>query len=213
MEYKKQLVDYFLKDDIEKSKEELKKLFDDNIQYQEKTLRELKRELSECKKKKLKNHEIIWNISALINKTSIDMKITVKNLVISQTEWEERKNIRDAFLIIYEFFNTYDQLQKEFVILFKKLKDEFLEPEKAEINALVRNFRKRHDSLLRQIRHNTIAHGDKDLTSQIKLIENLSLFISVEIVIEFDTILNELGNLYSRMMKESLNDISLFNKL
>ena len=52
------------------------------------------------------------------------MKITVKNLVISQTEWEERKNIRDFFLIIYEFFNTYDQLQKEFVILFKKLKNE-----------------------------------------------------------------------------------------
>lgn len=213
MEYKKELVDYFLKDDIEKSKEELKKLFDDNIQYQEKTLRELKRGLSECKKKKLKNHEIIWNVSALINKTSIDMKITVKNLVISQTEWEERKNIRDFFLIIYEFFNTYDQLQKEFVILFKKLKDGFLEPEKAVIDVLVRNFRKRHDSLLRQIRHNTIAHGYKDLTSQIKLIENLSLFISVEIVIEFDTILNELGNLYSRMMKESLNDISLFNKL
>lgn len=176
-------------------------------------MRELKRGLSECKKKKLKNHEIIWNVSALINKTSIDMKITVKNLVISQTEWEERKNIRDFFLIIYEFFNTYDQLQKKFVILFKKLKDGFLEPEKAVIDVLVRNFRKRHDSLLRQIRHNTIAHGYKDLTSQIKLIENLSLFISVEIVIEFDTILNELGNLYSRMMKESLNDISLFNKL
>ncbi|MEG2013871.1 MAG: hypothetical protein RR063_11820, partial [Anaerovoracaceae bacterium] len=85
---------------IQKGKRALIEDLDKNIAIQELCLDEFIKGIKECDKKSLLNTKVIWNLSALINIISLDLKIIQRDLYASNNNWTQRYFIRQAYLLI-----------------------------------------------------------------------------------------------------------------
>lgn len=182
-----------------------------NIAYQQTTLDEFVKGINECDKKELRNTKIIWNLSAFVNIISIDLKIITRDLVLAEDDWTQRHYIRQAYLLIYEFYNTYYNEQKDYYVLInEKLNIIELDFQKNDVVKLLREFKKQYEKTFRVIRNTTIAHRDKDVMLQIEMIENLNYSDAIEIILKFDTIINKLGGFMQRVIAIGIADLSKF---
>jgi hypothetical protein len=98
-------------------KDSLSKDLDKNINNQTSTLEIIVSELYKLKKDESPIFYEIFNLAALINMSSIDYIITLKNLYFAENDWDRRYYIRQGYLIVFEFFKTYYSNNKSFSIL------------------------------------------------------------------------------------------------
>lgn len=210
IKYNKSFADVVLMSRFSSNKSVISENLNKNIMKQLQCLDEFIKGIGECDKKNLPNTKVIWNISAFVNITSIDLKTTQRDLYASTNDWVQRYYIRQAYLLMYEFFKTYYSENKEFhIIVSTKLDVSSMQAEKSEVVRLVRDFRKKHEKTLEVIRHNTIAHRNGEVALQIKYIEELNLSDSISIMVEFDNMLNMLGAYLNKVIKAGLKDIDL----
>lgn len=210
MKYNKNSTDICLMNNIRCDKGSLIKDLEQNIINQQLCLDQFIAGINECNKKGLENTKVIWNLSALINIISLDLKVIQRALYQSTDDWSQRYYIRQAYLLIYEFFNTYYSKQKEFYeIINNKLNISSLQKEKECVIDKLRNYRKQHEKTFYNIRVKTVAHREGDIMVQVEYIENLNFSESINIMLEFDEILNDLGHLFQQIIKLGLNDIDL----
>lgn len=208
MNYKKTNVDNLLMDKMKIYKHQFEKDIADNINRQIITLDEFLKGLNECDKKGLQDTKIIWNLSGFINITSIDLKIIYRDLAIEENDWSQRYYIRQAYLLIYEFYSTYYSEQKDFYIMInKKLNISMLNEEKQNVIKLLREYKKQYERYFYTVRNNTIAHRDINIKEQISMIENLNYSEAMEIISNFDKILNQLGAFMQKVIKIDIDNL------
>jgi len=211
MNFKKNGVDSIL---MPKMKEYGKQLSIDiakNIAYQQATLDEFVIGMNECDKKGLINTKIVWNLSAFVNIISIDLKIITRDLALAEDDWSQRHYIRQAYLLIYEFYYTYYNEQKDYYILInEKLNILELDSQKKEVVLELREYKKQNEKTFHIIRNKTIAHRDKDVMLQIEMIENLNYSEAIDLITKFDSILNKLGGFMQGVIAIGMDNLSKF---
>jgi hypothetical protein len=182
-----------------------------NITNQQLTLDEFIKGIKECDIKSLPNTKIVWNLSAFVNIISIDLKIITRDLALAEDDWSQRHYIRQAYLLIYEFYKTYYAEQKDYYILInEKLDITELNAEKHEIIISLREYKKQYEKIFYAIRNTTIAHRNQDVLLQVEMIENLNYSEAIEIIIKFDTILNQLGRFMQNVIAIGIFNLSKF---
>lgn len=210
MNYAKTGVDLHLEPLINQNSADLSNQLMERIIYQQDCNDEFVKQLVLCEEKKLPKTKVIINIAAFINLISIDLKTISRDLILSKDEWCKRHYIRQSHLLIYEFNNTYNLLQKDFIAhITSTLNINHLEHERLENASLLREYNKKYKNLFYSIRNNTIAHREADIVSQVRLIEGLIFSDSVEAITKFDVILNKMGSYFGEVIKEELKRIGV----
>lgn len=165
--------------------------------------------MNECDNKHLPNTKVVWNLSAFVNIISIDLKIIARDLVLEEDDWIQRHYIRQAYLLIYEFYNTYYKGQKEYYVLInEKLNINELNSQKEKVISHLKTYKKTNEDTFKALRNATIAHRDKNVMLQIKMIENLNYSEAIAIINEFDSILNEIGEFMHGVIKIGMENLS-----
>ncbi len=187
-------------------KDSLSKDLDKNINNQTSTLEIIVSELYKLKKDESPIFYEIFNLAALINMSSIDYIITLKNLYFAENDWDRRYYIRQGYLIVFEFFKTYYSNNKSFSILRNLINESSLLNIEKEISIDLRFFKKANEDILEKIRNSTIAHREKNALFQIDLIEKLNYSDSITILLTFYEIILKLGNYNQLLINYSLNN-------
>ena len=110
-------------------------------------------------------------------------------------EWHE--NIKAAYTSIYETSkNIIDSTAKviKFIVSnYANVDCATLKDRRKELT----KFRENNADTLKNIRNTISAHRDKDVTVQIDMIENVHLSDALQLISEYEHILNELGGAVS----------------
>lgn len=210
MKYNITSVDKILMAKIQKGKRSLIEDLDRNIANQELCLDEFIKGINECDKNNLHKTKAVWNLSALVNIISLDLKVIQRDLYASNNNWTQRYFIRQAYLLIYEFFNTYYSQQKEFYeIVNNKLNISSFDADKEMVIKGFREYKKKHEKTFYSIRNNTIGHREKDIVKQVEYIELLNFSTAIEIMLEFDQLLNQTGEYFQKIIDAGLKEIDI----
>lgn len=194
MRYVQTYTDIFLKENIKQGLTSLTHDFDENISLMEKCMKQFEIGLIACKKKNLHNTLILWNYAGFINMCAMELKIHMKSVLNSTNEWETRTHIKTAYLLIHSFYETYDKIQRD----YRKLQHhqhigEAFKKELDTISSEIKEFRKLYLRNVSIIRNNNVAHLIPDITIQIKTMEQFQLSQTIEVLLKFGNILNNIG--------------------
>ena len=184
---------------------DFEKDFDKNFFTQEATLELLSLGVNISDDLDYRSNRIVWNAACFINIASYDLKIIVKSMVFARREWEKRLFSRQASLLIYEVLNDiFELFGKEFRTVLAKLSDkEIFEQQLKEIIRELNNYKTLYFDKLKQIRNISIAHRDQDTIEQLNAIKSISWVDSINMVSEFDKILNQIGKLLQKLASKS----------
>lgn len=211
MKYRKNEVDRNLMLKMKGYGKQLSADIANNITNQQLTLDEFIKGMKECDIKGLPNTKIVWNLSAFVNIISIDLKIITRDLALAEDDWSQRHYIRQAYLLIYEFYKTYYAEQKDYYILInEKLDITELNAEKQKVVVSLREYKKKYERIFYDIRNTTIAHRDQDVIHQVEMIENLNYSEAISIIANFDVILNQLGKFMQNVISIGMSNLSKF---
>ena len=154
-----------------------------------------------AQKEAFNDNLIIWNTLGHVQMASIEMKRFIKALSSDSDNWERQNTIKSAYTAIYETSkNLVDSTGKLIVFIKTNFPMYDLSLFKEERKKLTR-FREDKKETLTSIRNKIDAHRDEDVSVQIKTSENLCLADAVKLIIEYMTIVNELGTVVSPMKK------------
>lgn len=205
MNYNNSEIDRILIGKLFSNKVSLKKDLDKNINNQISTLEIIVEGLYKLKKDNSPIFYEIFNLAALINISSIDYIITLKNLYFAENDWDRRYYIRQGYLIVFEFFKTYYSNNKSFSIIRDSINESSLLDVEKEISIDLRIFKRANENILEKIRNSTIAHREKNALFQIDLIEKLNYSESISILLSFYDIILKLGKYNQLLINYSLN--------
>lgn len=181
----------------------------ENVITQQTILDQLIIGVKECNSKGLKNTKVIWNLSAFISIISIDLKIIMRDLALAEDDWCQRHYIRQAYLLIYEFYKTYYSEQKDFYVLVnEKLNIDKLEVQRQEIIRSLREYKKQYEKTFCTIRNTTIAHRNINVLLQVEMIEELNYSEAFEIIVAFDNNLNQLKQFMHKVIDIGMIQLS-----
>lgn len=144
----------------------------------------------------------IWNLCGHIQLTSIQVKEVQKRLYAGETnELQKRIAIGDAALLVYESSKVIiDCTGKDFLELLNKvLVHDQLEDFKS-LRKGVTTFREGNSKYLKDIRVKSVAHRDTDVLNQIDVIEGLNWSDCIQLLLDYETILNDFGAFLSSLI-------------
>ena len=221
MKYKKSPLDIFLQNQIDKNKNMLKQTIDSTLQEEQACLEEIIKAIDHCKtniskcNKLLEGKDIlvvsmlsekkiafqdnldIWNMFGHIQMASIEMKQYTKKISMDNDNWSRHENIKAAYTSIYETSkNIIDSTAKviKFIVSnYPNVDCATLKDRRKELT----KYRENNADTLKNIRNTISAHRDKDVTVQIVMIENVHLSDALQLISEYEHILNELGGAVS----------------
>ena len=221
MKYKKSTLDILLQDRIEQNKGSLKETLNSTLQEELFCLEEIKKSISHCKnniaelnkqigktdisnvtrlsefKAAFEDNLVIWNTLGHIQLASIEMKEYTKRLSVNKDNWERHETIKAAYTSIYE---TSKRIIDSTAKVMKFINSKYPHFDSATFKDLRRDltkFREDNSEMLKSTRNAISAHRDEDVCTQIEMIENIGLADAVQLIIEYEHILNELGTAVS----------------
>ena len=207
MKYKKSELDLFLQERIRENKEELSRNLEATLQYEQNCLEEIVKGIKHCKsniekcnkalekasisnmavwnakKGAFKDNLVIWNTLGLIQMASIEIKRYTKVLSSDVDEWIIYDAIKSVYTAIYE---TSKKLVDSTGKLMKFVNSEFPSYD-------ISLFREDNKDSLTSVRNKIDAHRDEDVCTQINTTENLHLADAIQLIVEYECIINELG--------------------
>lgn len=143
-----------------------------------------------------KTHEKIWNACLYINTVGHDLLVSVEQFLFErEDDWRRRLALRNCVLIVYEAADDLGPvLGKDFreSCLTLKVPEDLM----TDFNAKKRNvslFKTSYEASFKEIRTIAGAHRDHDAMLIHETVENLDAPQVFRQVIEFGTLLNELG--------------------
>ena len=184
-------------DYINTNEKMLRKTFSDKLETLEKTLEVMSAGVSETKRQKNKPLEYVWNLAGYVNSTSFDLAVTGEALMFEKNQWKKRYYARMAAVNIYEAcLDIPNMTGKEFRKEASKLEggDDFLVSLGSKVKK-IRKFQSEHAAWLKNIRLCCAAHREQDLSKQLEVVFNISPTKVLEIMAEFDALLNEIGKI------------------
>lgn len=225
MKYKKSELDLFLQERIRENKEELSRNLEATLQYEQNCLEEIVKGIKHCKsnieicnkalektsisnmavwnakKGAFKDNLVIWNTLGLIQMASIEIKRYTKVLSSDVDEWIIYDAIKSVYTAIYE---TSKKLVDSTGKLMKFVNSEFPSYDISlfkDIRKELTKFREDNTDSLTSVRNKIDAHRDEDVCMQINTTENLHLADAIQLIVEYERIINELGTVVNPMKR------------
>ncbi len=225
MKYKKSELDLFLQERIRENKEELSRNLEATLQYEQNCLEEIVKGIKHCKsnieicnkalektsisnmavwnakKGAFKDNLVIWNTLGLIQMASIEIKRYTKVLSSDVDEWIIYDAIKSVYTAIYE---TSKKLVDSTGKLMKFVNSEFPSYDISlfkDVRKELTKFREDNTDSLTSVRNKIDAHRDEDVCTQINTTENLHLADAIQLIVEYERIINELGTVVNPMKR------------
>lgn len=225
MKYKKSELDIFLQERIRENKEELSRNLEATLQYEQNCLEEIVKGIKHCKsnieicnkalektsisnmavwnakKGAFKDNLVIWNTLGLIQMASIEIKRYTKVLSSDVDEWIIYDAIKSVYTAIYE---TSKKLVDSTGKLMKFVNSEFPSYDISlfkDVRKELTKFREDNTDSLTSVRNKIDAHRDEDVCMQINTTENLHLADAIQLIVEYERIINELGTVVNPMKR------------
>lgn len=225
MKYKKSELDLFLQERIRENKEELSRNPEATLQYEQNCLEEIVKGIKHCKsnieicnkalektsisnmavwnakKGAFKDNLVIWNTLGLIQMASIEIKRYTKVLSSDVDEWIIYDAIKSVYTAIYE---TSKKLVDSTGKLMKFVNSEFPSYDISlfkDVRKELTKFREDNTDSLTSVRNKIDAHRDEDVCMQINTTENLHLADAIQLIVEYERIINELGTVVNPMKR------------
>lgn len=225
MKYKKSELDIFLQERIRENKEKLCRNLDATLQYEQNCLEEIVKGIKHCKsniedcnkvlekasisnmavwsakKEAFKDNLAIWNTLGHIQMASIEMKRYTKVLSSDNDDWAKHDAIKSAYTSIYE---TSKKLVDSTGKLMKFINYEFPSYDFSsfkEVRKELTKFREDNKDALTNVRNKIDAHRDEDVCTQINTTVNLHLADAIQLIVEYERIINELGTVVNPMKR------------
>ena len=225
MKCKKSELDLFLQGRIRENKEELSRNLEATLQYEQNCLEEIVKGIKHCKsniekcnkalekafisnmavwnakKGSFKDNLVIWNTLGLIQMASIEIKRYIKVLSSDVDEWIIYDAIKSVYTAIYE---TSKKLVDSTGKLMKFVNSEFPSYDISlfkDVRKELTKFKEDYKDSLTSVRNKIDAHRDEDVCTQINTTENLHLADAIQLIVEYERIINELGTVVSPMKR------------
>lgn len=225
IKYKKSELDLFLQERIRENKEELSRNLEATLQYEQNCLEEIVKGIKHCKsnieicnkalektsisnmavwnakKGAFKDNLVIWNTLGLIQMASIEIKRYTKVLSSDVDEWIIYDAIKSVYTAIYE---TSKKLVDSTGKLMKFVNSEFPSYDISlfkDVRKELTKFREDNTDSLTSVRNKIDAHRDEDVCMQINTTENLHLADAIQLIVEYERIINELGTVVNPMKR------------
>ena len=225
MKYKKSELDLFLQERIRENKEELSRNLEATLQYEQNCLEEIVKGIKHCKsnieicnkalektsisnmavwnakKGAFKDNLVIWNTLGLIQMASIEIKRYTKVLSSDVDEWIIYDAIKSVYTAIYE---TSKKLVDSTGKLMKFVNSEFPSYDISlfkDVRKELTKFREDNTDSLTSVRNKIDSHRDEDVCMQINTTENLHLADAIQLIVEYERIINELGTVVNPMKR------------
>ena len=225
MKYKKSELNLFLQERIRENKEELSRNLEATLQYEQNCLEEIVKGIKHCKsnieicnkalektsisnmavwnakKGAFKDNLVIWNTLGLIQMASIEIKRYTKVLSSDVDEWIIYDAIKSVYTAIYE---TSKKLVDSTGKLMKFVNSEFPSYDIflfKDVRKELTKFREDNTDSLTSVRNKIDAHRDEDVCMQINTTENLHLADAIQLIVEYERIINELGTVVNPMKR------------
>lgn len=209
MKYIQSFVDIFLKENIKQGLADLTQGFDKSISEMEMCMEQFHIGLNACKSKHLDNTFILWNYAGFVNMCAMELKIHMKSVVASTNEWETRTHIKSAYMLIHSFYETYDKIQRDYCKLsYHNDMGEAFNKDLCTIVSAIKEFRKSYLKHIKIIRNNNVAHLLPNVSEQIDMMERFQLSQTIEVLLKFGNILNNLGGILNVEIKYVLAHLS-----
>lgn len=154
-----------------------------------------------AKKEVFKDNLAIWNTLGHIQMASIEMKRYTKVLSSDNDDWAKHDAIKSAYTSIYE---TSKKLVDSTGKLMKFINYEVPNYEFSsfkEVRKKLTKFREDNKDSLTSVRNKIDAHRDEDVCTQINTTENLHLADAIQLIVEYERIINELGTVVNPMKR------------
>lgn len=170
---------------------------------------DLKRKDYEATEIAFRDNKLIWNISGFITLISIDIKTIQVGMYFAETEWHKRFYTRQVCTIMYESSNDiFELLGKDFKeLISKRINITSYEHELKDIRSRLNQFRTAHSAYLCTVRNNTAAHKDQDVLKQLDVISNINWSDTIQITMEFERIINDLGAFLKKLINSGLGNL------
>lgn len=209
-DYNKNSFDKDLENLISKDRANLMSIYDTNFQTQEQTFSLIVDSIEHAEFNNFNDNKLIWNIAGFINIISYDLKIIARDLTLAQTEWQKRHYARHACLIIYESIDSLFQLLgKDFRDLTqKRLNILELEEMLTEIREDLKLFKTNYSKKLYEIRNVAVAHRNNEVLKQVRIIKQINWNDTIQMISQFDNILNKLGAFCQSLINKGLRDLT-----
>lgn len=226
-------LDTFLLKRIEENREELKHNLDSTLQVEQACLEEIVKGIKHCKTNITQCHKIlgkagltampiwtakkeaftdnltIWNTLGHIQMASIEMKQCTKRLSEKNDDWELQDAIKTAYISIYE---TSKKLIDNLGKIMKFINSHFPSYDYSALKDAKKNLAKfREDNAveLKHVRNNVAAHRDNDICNQLGTLDGLHLADAVKLVVEYGTIINDLGAVVSPTKELGIRELNM----
>lgn len=154
-----------------------------------------------AKKGAFKDNLVIWNTLGLIQMASIEIKRYTKVLSSDVDEWIIYDAIKSVYTAIYE---TSKKLVDSTGKLMKFVNSEFPSYDISlfkDVRKELTKFREDNTDSLTSVRNKIDAHRDEDVCMQINTTENLHLADAIQLIVEYERIINELGTVVNPMKR------------
>lgn len=219
MQYKQNSLDYFLQQRISDNAKELKCKFNETLHEEQSCLEQIRYSISHCKEniaaceKHIKKNNVssthaienrklafkdnltIWNMIGHIQMTSIEMKEYLKRLCVNDIdEWEQRAIIKSVYTAIYETSKKLVDCTSETIVFIKRNFPSFDYGIFAASRKELTKFRDNKTAELTHIRKSLDAHRESDIAVQVDILEELHISNAVQLIIEYGSIVNNLGS-------------------
>ncbi len=206
--FKKNEFDLDLEKRIDKERKSIEKTFKKNYETQLKTLEMFQKSIEHSDYNNFKDSKVIWNLGSYINLVSLDLKTIGENLFLTKNEWSKRFFARQSALLIYEAINDIFELTGKDLrkIISKFSNHELLNNELKSLSKELNDYKEVYFEQLKSIRHNCVAHRDKNSTEQLKIILSLGWSLSIDFTTKFDKILNAYGKFSQGLINTSLTE-------
>ncbi|MDB5274594.1 MAG: hypothetical protein JWO58_2961 [Chitinophagaceae bacterium] len=183
----------------------LEHTYNNNFKVQEHTLSIILKTKKYASENNLESNKLILNVAGFLNICTYDLKIIGKELTFSTDQWRKKYFARQACLIIYETMNDIPELiGTDFRKEISKLKNkDVLLDELKSINKEINQFKIDNKDRLKNIRNVSIAHRDRDIFEQIKIIDSIQWQEAIKYVTTFDAILNNLASCIQKVLNET----------
>jgi hypothetical protein len=205
MPLKKSQDDIELEKLIKQNKKSLGQSFEKNFENQEAALVTIINACRHAQHNKMKSNQVFWNAAGFISLSSYDLKVLGRELTFANNEWSRIYFSRQVCHLIYELIkDLFEILGNEFKQHINKLPEQGLTTTTLNgIRKELNSFKSKHIDHLKQVRNFASAHRDQNVLTQFEVIESISWTDTINLLTEFDRIMNSIGQLIQEIITYS----------
>lgn len=153
--------------------------------------------------------EVIWNVIGFIIFASLDFKTYIELILNTEDKVNKIAIIRMVYTQIYEITNDLNKMTSNtFTNSLERVECGKFVPELHEKRKMLSLFKKDYEKELLAVRINVGAHRSKNYINFHDIISSLDCIAAIMLVLKFDDILNEFGNVTQKIMNSSTTHIA-----